>query len=143
MSIGVFTNKKTEPTIGDIFGVLGKKRMLWDKMEVFISKNYAATAELKFYGKRYGWAICYKKAGRALLSLYPQRKYFVIQIVLNEEHIKKTLNLNISPEIKETIRKAHHYWKGRRAFIKVVNNKHLRDAQKVILIVTKPVKNKI
>ena len=143
MSIGVFTNKKTEPTIGDIFGVLGKKRLLWDKMEVFISKNYAAQAQLKFYGKRYGWAICYKKAGKALLSLYPQRKYFVIQIILNKEHIKKTLDLNISTEIKHSIKNARRYWKGRRAFIKVVNDKHLSDAQKVILIVTKPVKNKI
>lgn len=140
MNKGVFTNKNLKPMIGDILGVLGKKRVLWHKMEVFLSKNYAAQGEWKFYGKRRGWAIRYKKDGRVLFSLYPQRKHFVAQIVLNESHVKKALKLNISDDIKHAIRNARQYFRGRRVYIKIVKNKHLRDLQILMLIKTELIK---
>jgi len=38
--------------------------------------------EFSFGGKNYGWNIWYRKSGKSLVSLYPQEKSIVAQVVL-------------------------------------------------------------
>ena len=95
MSKGTFTNKNHKPTESEIFDVIALYRPLWDNLTDFIVDNYNIKGEFKFYGKNFGWALRYRKSGRVLISLYPGKKGFMIQIILNGDEIKKALKLDL------------------------------------------------
>jgi hypothetical protein len=134
MSIGIFNNKELKPPLDEIYFSLGKKKILWEDLVNFVESNYKSVPEFRFYGKNYGWALRYKKSGKAVISLYPCEKYFVSQIVFGEKQSEKALGSDIQDKIKEIIKSAHSYFDGRWLFINVKTKRDLNDIKKLLLI---------
>ena len=82
MGIGVFVDKGRKPTTRGILATLGSRRRLWEELIRFIAENYRVDGDLIFGGKNYGWALRYRKGGKALTTIYPARESFVVQIVI-------------------------------------------------------------
>ena len=82
MGIGIFTDKSHPPTMKQILDALGDQRSAWEAFVTFVRAKYSSQEEWKFYGKNYGWALRFRKSGKALLSLYPAEESSIVQVIL-------------------------------------------------------------
>ena len=81
-------------------------RFVWGSVERFSPESAACPVldferEKKFYAKKYGWTVRYRKSGRTLCSFFPEAGAFSVLIVLGGkesakvEAIKERLNTNL------------------------------------------------
>jgi hypothetical protein len=142
MSIGVFSTKEHQPTMGEIFASLGSKRVLWEKLTLFITDNYRTRDDFAFYGKNLGWAKRFRKSGKALLSLYPGKESFTAQIILGQTETEKASSLKLSNKVKKILEDAHQYTEGRWVFIKIESEQDINDVQQLLMVKFSPVKKR-
>jgi len=138
MSIGVFTNKEHQPTPHEIRDALGSRRALWDNLMQYIADTYQMPGELTFGGKNYGWNVWYRRSGKTLVSLYPQRGHFVAQIVLGREHVEQALRLNLGKNVRTVLEETPQLHDGRWLFIKVRIGKDVKDIQQLLQVKKRP-----
>ena len=138
MAVGTFVEKQRQPTMREIFGSIASKKELWDSLERFVAENYRTKRDFAFYGKNYGWAVRFRKAGKALLSMYPGEGSFSVQIVLGATPTKKASNLKLGRNVRTKLEKAHEFPEGRWLFIKISSKQDLRDVQHLLLLKEQP-----
>jgi hypothetical protein len=134
MSKGFFIDKGHEPTTRQILLVLGGKRPDWAELCRYLSEDLRARSELKFYGTNYGWALRFRKGGRALASLYPDKNRFTVQIVVAEADVRKAQLSDLGKNVKEVLENAHPYPEGRWLFIRVKSRKDLLDVRRLVAL---------
>jgi hypothetical protein len=134
MPVGAFVEKQHQPTMREVFASIGSKKGLWENLEKFVAENFRTKRDFAFYGKNYGWALRFRKAGKALLSMYPGEGGFTVQIVLAETPAKKASSLKLGKNARNVLESAHEFAEGRWLFIKVNSKQDLRDIQQVLLL---------
>ena len=138
MGIGIFTDKGHQPTVEAMLATVGSKRLFWEKLTGFISDNHRAQRDFTFYGKNYGWAVRFRKGGKALISLYPGKEEFTVQIVLGPTQADEAFGLNLGENVIKIIENAHKYPEGRWLFIKIESEQDLGDVQKLLMVKSPP-----
>jgi hypothetical protein len=138
MSIGIFVDKEHKPTMEEIFAALGSKRPLWENLTRFVVDNYRTRGDFAFYGKNYGWALRFRKGGKALLSLYPGKDNFTVQIILGQSGAEKASSLNLSNKVRKILEDAHQYAEGSWLFIKIESEQDLNDIQTLLILKARP-----
>jgi hypothetical protein len=134
MSKGIFTDKQHQPRLDEVFAVLGSKGSLWEELTEHIWDNYRVNGELKFYGRNYGWAMRFRKGGKALLSLYPNKGGLVVQIILRETDVDAALKRKLGKKVREAIEAAHPYPEGRWVFINIGSSRDVKDVRELLKI---------
>ena len=142
MSIGAFTDKSHLPTSEEIQAMLGSQWEAWLEFNQFVINSYACTGEFKFYGKNYGWAVRYRKTGKALLSVYPAQAGFTIQIILSEGEIVQARQNGLEQVGLRAIDAANPYPEGRWLFIPIKSDRDLQDIKMMLAIKTSRMKIK-
>ena len=89
-----------------ILTALGDKRSAWEEFVAFVRAKYPSQEEFKFYGKNYGWALRFRKGGKARLSLYPAQDGFIIQVILSEAAAQATRDLKLGKRVRQVIESA-------------------------------------
>jgi hypothetical protein len=140
MAIGTFTERGRQPTIQEVLAAIGSKQPLWESLNSFIADSYKLKSDFAFYGKNYGWALRFRRAGKALLSLYPNQESFTAQIIIGQEQAEKASSLGLSKKAIKIIEDAHPYPEGRWLFIKVESEQDLNDVKKLLAVKSQPVK---
>ena len=139
MAIGIFTDRGHQPTTQEILAAIGSKQPLWESLTSFIADSYKLKSDFAFYGKNYGWALRFRRAGKALLSLYPGQDSFTSQIIIGHEQAEKASSLGLSKKAIKIIEDAHPYPEGRWLFIKVESEQDLNDVKKLLAVKSQPV----
>ncbi|KPL73333.1 hypothetical protein ADM99_03715 [Leptolinea tardivitalis] len=135
MSIGYFTDKKTEPADTDVRRVIGSRLSLWEKVINGIQSTYSPMEDFKFlYGSNYGWGRRFRLKGQLLTSLYPTEGGFTVQIILDPESIEAALNMNTGKNTRQAIEKATPYPEGRWLFIPVENQDDVKDIFDLLIL---------
>ena len=142
MAIGVFVDKEHKPTAAEIAVTLGSKRPLWENLNGFIADSYRLKSDFAFYGKNYGWALRYRKGGKALLSLYPGQDSFTAQIIIGQEQAEKALGLGLSKRVNKITEDAHPYPEGLWLFIKVESERALNDIKQLLTVKLQPIQKR-
>jgi hypothetical protein len=99
--------------------------------------NYRLKSDFAFYGKNYGWALRFRKGGKALLSLYPGQDSFTAQIIVSEAQVEKALSSGLGKKATKIIEEAHPYPEGRWLFIKVESEQDLNDIKQLLIVKSK------
>ena len=134
MSIGVFVDKASPPTMDQVVQAIGPRRSAWEELVRFIHEQFTAQEEFRFYGKNYGWAIRFRKSGKALASFYPAENGFTIQIVLGVAETKRARALPLGKHVERIIEEAHAYPDGRWLFIPVKSAKDIKDVEQLLTL---------
>jgi hypothetical protein len=142
MAIGTFTERGRQPTIQEVLAAIGSKQPLWESLNSFIADSYKLKSDFAFYGKNYGWALRFRRAGKALLSLYPNQESFTAQIIIGQEQAEKASSLGLSKKAIKIIEDAHPYPEGRWLFIKVESEQDLNDVKKLLTVKSQAVQKK-
>jgi hypothetical protein len=129
LSIGAFVDKEHQPTMEEIRALIGSKKELWENLTGFIAGNYRVRSDLTFYGKNYGWALRFRKAGKALLSMNPREGSFTVQIILGEATAEEAARLKLGKNVKKVLQNAHQFPEGRWLFVRVGSTQDIRDTQ--------------
>jgi hypothetical protein len=140
MAVGYFLDKTVEPTKEEIHAVLGTKAPLWQALLDFIETSFAIPGVFNFGGKNYGWNLWYKKGGKALTTLYPQKDHFIAQVVLGKEQVEKALALELGEKVRRILQDTPQFHDGRWLFIPVSNEVDLQDVEKLLVLKRKPIK---
>ena len=138
MAIGTFTDKEHRPTEEEVLAAVGSTRPWWEKLPRFIADNYRIKEDFAFYGKNYGWALRFRKGGKALLSLYPGQDSFTVQIILGQTESEKALSLDIGSKVRKTIEDARQFAEGRWLFMKVESEQDLADVKHLLMVKSQP-----
>ena len=134
MSIGVFVDKAHPPTMDQVFQAIGLRQPAWEELVRFIRERFTAQEEFRFYGKNYGWAMRFRKSGKALASLYPVENGFTIQIILGAAETQKARALRLGKRVERIIDEAHAYPEGRWLFIPVKSAKDIKDVEQLLAL---------
>ena len=142
MSIGCFLDKEHKPAQEEVKLALGAKFSLWGKLIQFLSDNYEMTAELSFGGKNYGWNLWYRKSGKSLVTLYPQKSGFTAQVVLGKDQAEQALNMKFCKNVERLVRETPQLHDGKWLFIPVKSSAEVNDVEKLLLLKWRPIKRK-
>ena len=134
MAIGAFTDKEHKPTRVEIVAAIGSKRPLWENLTSFIVDSYKLKSDFAFYGKNYGWALRFRKGGKALLALYAGQNSFTAQIIITQAQAEKALSSGLSKKASKIIEDAHPYPEGRWLFLKVESEQDLNDVKQLLSV---------
>ena len=138
MSTGVFVDKEHVPSPQELAEILAAKYPLWETLTSFLSDNYQMTGDLTFGGKNYGWNLWYRKSGKSLITLYPQKSAFIAQIILGKEEAEKAMALRLGAKAGKILRETTQLHDGRWLFIKVTTKRDVKDVEHLIQIKRRP-----
>ena len=135
MSIGLFIDKKHQPTDAEVREAIGARLPLWQELVCFIRETYPAQEDFKFlYGKTYGWALRFRIKGQVLTSLYPTQGGFTAQVNLSPEAVEQAQSEGLGHNVRQAIERAHPYPEGRWLFIPVESGEDARDVQRLLAL---------
>jgi hypothetical protein len=140
MSFERMLDKETPPTPESIAAYIGKEAVAaWDDIIVFLDENYNFTPEAVFGGKKYGWAIRYRRSGKSLCALCPEKGAFTVLIVIGPKVIEQLADLSVfSPGVAATISGAHQYPDGCWLWLRVLSRDDTNDIKRLLQIKKKP-----
>ncbi len=140
MSIGVFADKGHQPTTTEVLDTLGSKQQLWKHLNQFIDENYDARGELVYYGKKYGWTIRFRMGSKSLLSLYPGKEGFTVQIVLGLAESERASRLSLGENVTKVLEDSRQLHDGRWLFIEVESEQDLNGVKQLLMTKPRPAK---
>ena len=89
MSYERMLERECEPTENRMLKWIGSKAALWSDLREYLASHYDHLPELDFGGKKYGWSVRYRKSGKTLVTLFPERDSFTALIVLGKKEVAK------------------------------------------------------
>lgn len=125
MTTSIFDIKELIPD-DHLSEALGDSKKLWDQLEIHILENLAdIKKEWKFYSKKAGWALVFKKKNRTLLYLTPSKDYFKVWFVFGEKASSYAKETGLPQYIIDAIFSAIPYVEGRLFSVDVKDDEHL------------------
>ena len=129
----------TEKEILEFIG--GPAKGAWVKLRRFLKKNYDIEPEMIF-DKKHGWDVRYRKSGKTLVTLTPEKGAVRILLVLGREESEKALSMQngLSPKMHELIENTKQLHDGRWLWIRLFQTEDADDVEKLLPIKRKPKK---
>jgi hypothetical protein len=134
VSYGAFIDRTSRPSEAEVEAALEGANPLWKDLVAFVESSFRVRSDWKFYGKNYGWALAFKKSGKALVSLYPGAGSFTAQLILKDDQISVVPGELMIPELRAAIDADNPYAEGRWIFLAVVSERELRVVKRLIEI---------
>ncbi|MFW9856199.1 MAG: DUF3788 domain-containing protein [Candidatus Thorarchaeota archaeon] len=115
----------------------------WLEMEEFLKTRYDFKPETVFYGNKYGWTVRYRKSGRTLCSLFPEKGAFTVLITLGKREAEIVLSMKdeLSSSTFNVVQESRQLRDGRWVWIRIVRPNDMTDIKKILSVKRKP-KNK-
>ncbi len=130
------------PTLEEIDGYIASP--LWLALRGFIEENFSSRPSVQhsICSGAPGWNVKYKKSGRALCTLYPQKGHFVCLVCIgNREAAEMSLLVNtLTPYVRSVYQEAGSLNGTRWLMIDVTDEHILADVQKLLCLRARPAK---
>ena len=130
------------PTEDDMTKTIGGKSSLWLEIRKYIEEYYDFIAELIYYGQKYGWTLRYRKSGKTLCSLFPEKDAFTVLVVLGRKEVEKTFSIRdmLNVEVRTLFENAEQKRDGRWLWIRVLINEDVESIKVLLNVKRKPKK---
>ena len=135
------TDKARKPTEEKMASFIGESaKEAWQEIRRFIEDSYSLEPETIFYGEKYGWTVRYRKSGKTLCSLFPEKGGFTVLIILGKKESDKFFSLRdeLSSKIQELFNNTKQYHDGRWLWIRLLTKSDTDDVKKLLQIKKKP-----
>jgi hypothetical protein len=132
MSFSSFLDKKVPPSEAELETVLGAALARWQALVHYLLYHYDMPGELTYGGKKYGWCLWFRRSGKSLLTLYPQRDGLVAQVVLGRDQVEKALKLQLGAHVAQILDNTPQLHDGRWLFIPVETEEDVSDVKALL-----------
>jgi hypothetical protein len=135
MTTEYFTNRSHHPSQEEIRKALGSRYPLWERLTRFIATNDHVEEEWSTWGPaKLGWGLRYRRKGKALVALYPQKEGIIAQVVLGKAQAEKALNLKLGKKVDKMLREAPQLRDGRWLSVPVLSKGEAEDLEQLLLV---------
>jgi len=86
------------------------------------------------YGERYGWALRFRRGGRTMLAMYPNRSSLTVQIILGKAQVAAAREMGLPSRVSKVLESARDYPEGRWLFIPVRSQKAARELRTLMAL---------
>jgi hypothetical protein len=134
--------RDNEPTEKQIHKFIGKKALKpWKALHDFMVSNYDSELDLSYWGDKHGWILRYRKSGKTLVSFYPEKGGFTVQVILGKKEVEKFegIRAKLSPDIVKIFDETEQFHDGRWLYIKQPEMGTTDDIEKLIQLKRKPI----
>jgi hypothetical protein len=134
-------DKAREPTEGEMMSFVGEgAKAAWTELRQFIEDNYDFMPETVFYGAKYGWTVRYRRSGKTLCSLFPEKGGFSVLLVLGRKDSEKALSMRdeLSTRMITILRSTEQLHDGRWLWIRMSTINDVDDVKKLLQTKRKP-----
>lgn len=129
------------PTLKEVRSALGSRFPLWERVTNFIEKSYDVEGTWSTWGPaESGWNLRYRRKGKSLAALYPQRERILVQVVLGKVQAERALQLELKGKVLRMLREAPQLRDGRWLFIPVTSESDAEDVEKLLSAKIRPPK---
>jgi len=130
-----FTEKARRPTPAGMRTTLASALAAWDDLLAHLAESYHLTAKLEWmYGERFGWALRFRKGGRFVTALYPNRGKFFAQVVLGRAQVEAATRTGLPASVHKVFAAAKDYPEGRWLFVPVKSVKGARELRPLLVL---------
>jgi hypothetical protein len=114
----------------------------WKQIQEYLETHYDLLNETIYYGDKYGWLVRYRKSGRTIVSLFPERNSFGFLIVYGQKEIAKfsAQESEFLPAIVDVFQNTKKLHDGKWLWIRVTDSTYFEDLKKMITIKRRPKK---
>ena len=139
MTMGYFTDSRHQPSPEEVRLALGSRTPLWERLTQYIETRYQIAGEWSAWGPaKHGWGLRYRRKGRALVALYPQKEMLVAQVVLGKAQAERALGLKLGERASKMLREAPQLRDGRWLSIPVLTEADAGDVEQLLLVKMRP-----
>lgn len=130
--------KPSEKEILDYLG--GKAGEAWADVVSFLRTSYDFSPELDYGGTKYGWSIRYRKNGKSLCTLYPERGAFTVLVVLGKKEAAQVEEYmsEFSMRFVDLFKSARQFHDGRWLWIKILDKSDAEDVRRLLVMKRRP-----
>jgi len=136
-------NKDPLPSYDEIRNFIGDIAVMqFDRLVEFVEENYDFDKEVYFGGKNYGVMVRFRKSGKTLLSIFPEKNGFSIVLVYGKKEIEQFENKKnqYSSFITSIYDATKQYHDGKWLLIRIEDDRYLNELIEMIKIKKKPKK---
>ena len=133
------THTPTEKEMSEFIGE--PARGAWVMIRQFLKEHYDIVPEILF-DKKNGWYVRYRKGGKTLITITPEKGAVRILMVLGRDESEKVLSLQneLTPKMYELIKNTRQLHDGRWLWIRLFRDSDVEDVEKLLPIKRKPKK---
>jgi hypothetical protein len=134
-------DKANQPTMKEIERFIGEPaKDTWLEMRRYIEESYDVEPVIKGGWVKYGWTVRYRKGGRSLCWLIPEKGGFTVQIVLGkkESDVAFLKQDGLSPRIQNFLLESKQGHDGRWLYIRLSTASEMVDVVKLLEIKRRP-----
>jgi len=130
-------DKEREPTEEEMMSYVGERaEEAWTELRQFIEDNYDFMPETVFYGAKYGWTVRYRRSGKTLCSLFPEKGGFSVLVVLGRKDSEKALSMRdeLSTRMNAILRSTEQLHDGRWLWIRLLTASDTDDIKMLLQV---------
>lgn len=133
-------HKPSDEEIATFIG--GKAGKAWLELRNFVRDHYEIEPEKMFGGAKHGWEIRYRRGGRTLCSITPEKGAVRVLIVLGREEAEKALGAKseFGSKTYEIIEGARQLHDGRWLWLRPTELSDVEDIKRLLQIKRRPKK---
>jgi nitrogen fixation protein FixH len=136
---GCFYRTRRPPTEEEIAAALGAKLPVWMRLTRFVETTYGAEGTWTTWGQaKSGWNLRYRRKGRALVALHPQRDRIYVEMVLGRAEADRALALNLTDAATKAFHAAPQGRDGRWIYLSVASAADAEDVEKLLVAKVRP-----
>lgn len=108
---------------------------LWDKFNNYLSETFISSPQVEYSrcSMQRGWNLKYKKKGKSLCAAYPEKGYFKVLVVVNENDKEKNeFLIGTCCDMIKNLYKGARLFNGTKWLMYVTNDVILDDTKKLI-----------
>jgi hypothetical protein len=88
---------------------------------------------------KHGWGLRFRRKGKALVALYPQKDLIIAQVVLGKVQAERALSLKLGERVGKMLREAPQLRDGRWLSIPVLGEADAEDVEQLLLVKMRPI----
>jgi hypothetical protein len=133
-------DEKRKPSDAAFEKAVGRSAAAWRKLRQYLYANYEFSPELFYDRKNAVWFIRYRKSGKTLCTLIPEKNAFTVLVVLGKKEGDRaeTLADQLSSPARTLLKTTEQLHDGRWLWIKVKQIKGVKDIQVLMTAKRKP-----
>lgn len=142
-------DKTVQPSDEDMIDWIGQPVAAeWIALRQFLAETYATVPIFNSGGKRYGWNLQYRIAGRPLCEMYPEQGSFTALVILGKVELDQAMDRleTFGPIVRQALAESPRYHDGCWMYIRVADpltcHQDVQDIEELILIKRKPSRKK-
>jgi hypothetical protein len=136
---GAFCDPTNPPSEVEVRTHLASAWPRWRALEAWIGDRYGIRGEPLFTGPESGWAVRFRRSGKALLTLSPQATGgFRALVVIGPSAWSAIADVPLGPVLSDAWRNARPYPDGRWLFVPVDDDRTVADIRRLVELKSPP-----